>query len=229
MHFTSHVLTVLATSLLVATANAAPKCHVGTAWPDPSNCHKFFECSSGGIPVHKSCGPGTAYSPKLKICDYEQRVPSCHRSGKPDWKPHWSTDDDDKGKGKGKGKDQWSKNEFEKEKRQDLHSGWYRGDDHKHRHPDPRPHHWWNEHFEDHRARPEWPVGGYENAEDNSEQSNEETNGDANEEVNEEVNEETKKRRREWPVGGYDNAEDNSEQSNEQNEENNEENNEDSQ
>lgn len=203
MHFTNQLLTVLAASLLAATAAAAPKCHVGTAWPDSRDCHKFFECAAGGIPVRKSCGPGTAYSPRLKICDYEENVPSCHR-GKPDWKPHWSTDDKgkDKGKGKGKGKDEWPKNKYEQEKRQDLHSGWEHDDEHKHRHPYPhRP--WWNEHSGDHRPHREWPGYGDYNGEETTDETNEETTeettaestgettGETNEDTTEDTSEDT--------------------------------------
>ncbi|KAL4771209.1 hypothetical protein BDW60DRAFT_208462 [Aspergillus nidulans var. acristatus] len=55
------------------------KCYVGSAWPGKVDCRKFWECAAGGIPVCKSCGPGTAYSPELGVCDYEWKVQSCRR------------------------------------------------------------------------------------------------------------------------------------------------------
>ncbi|KAL4995882.1 hypothetical protein BDV10DRAFT_187608 [Aspergillus recurvatus] len=68
-------------SILVAPAIAAPapgaSCHVGAAWPDHHDCHKFFECAAGGIPVRKACGPGTAYNAEIGVCDYEWKVHSC--------------------------------------------------------------------------------------------------------------------------------------------------------
>ncbi|KAL2837949.1 hypothetical protein BJY01DRAFT_251180 [Aspergillus pseudoustus] len=58
---------------------AGEKCRVGSVWADPSDCHKFWECAAGGNPVRKTCGPGTAYSEKLGVCDFEGNVPSCRR------------------------------------------------------------------------------------------------------------------------------------------------------
>ncbi|CBF89361.1 hypothetical protein AN0499.2 [Aspergillus nidulans FGSC A4] len=76
-------LSLLAASLsvLLAPVTAAPapgtSCHVGASWPDHHDCHKFFECAAGGHPVRKTCGPGTAYSPEIGVCDYEWKVRSC--------------------------------------------------------------------------------------------------------------------------------------------------------
>ncbi|KAL4871342.1 hypothetical protein BDV12DRAFT_194409 [Aspergillus spectabilis] len=83
MHFPYQALTLFAASLLLSTASAAATCNVGSAWPDKHDCHSFFECGAGGIPVRKTCGPGTAYSPKIGVCDYEYKVPSCY---------HWNND-----------------------------------------------------------------------------------------------------------------------------------------
>ncbi|KAL5041567.1 hypothetical protein BDW71DRAFT_201263 [Aspergillus fruticulosus] len=62
-------------SILVSPITAAPtpgaSCHVGAVWPDHHDCHNFFECAAGGIPVRKTCGPGTAYSAEIGVCDYE--------------------------------------------------------------------------------------------------------------------------------------------------------------
>ncbi|KAL4907210.1 hypothetical protein BDW74DRAFT_175991 [Aspergillus multicolor] len=79
MHFTIKPFALLAASLLIATTTAAPNhnCHVGSAWPDHHDCHAFFECAAGGIPVRKVCGPGTAYSPDIGVCDYEWKVWAC--------------------------------------------------------------------------------------------------------------------------------------------------------
>ncbi|KAL6232461.1 hypothetical protein BDW75DRAFT_242927 [Aspergillus navahoensis] len=76
---------------ILATAAPAPggSCHVGAAWPDHHDCHNFFECAAGGIPVRKTCGPGTAYSPEIGVCDYEWKVRSCkHHSGEDKHKAH---------------------------------------------------------------------------------------------------------------------------------------------
>ncbi|KAL5335317.1 hypothetical protein BJX70DRAFT_375538 [Aspergillus crustosus] len=78
MHFSLKALAVLAT-LLISTTSATATCKVGAAWPDRHDCHNFFECGAGGIPVRKTCGPGTAYSPKIGVCADEYKVPSCHR------------------------------------------------------------------------------------------------------------------------------------------------------
>ncbi|RHZ58350.1 hypothetical protein CDV55_103695 [Aspergillus turcosus] len=81
MHFTLQTLSALAASLLFSSVSAFPRCHPGEAWPDVQDCHNFFECASGGIPVLKTCGPGTAYCPVTGVCDYEFKIPSCHPHG----------------------------------------------------------------------------------------------------------------------------------------------------
>ncbi|CEN60397.1 hypothetical protein ASPCAL02837 [Aspergillus calidoustus] len=80
---TLKALTGLSAALLIPTISAAPngRCEVGETWRDWKDCHGFFECAAGGIPVRKVCGPGTAYSPHIGVCDYEWKVPTCHRSG----------------------------------------------------------------------------------------------------------------------------------------------------
>jgi hypothetical protein len=46
----------------------------------PTDCMKFYECAKGmGPPEHpdvieKTCGPGTFYNPKSKICDWPENV-----------------------------------------------------------------------------------------------------------------------------------------------------------
>ncbi|OGM44761.1 hypothetical protein ABOM_007342 [Aspergillus bombycis] len=81
MQFTTKSLAIFAASLLAVTAAARPSCETGGRWPDAKDCHSFFECGSGGIAVHKTCGPGTAYDSRLNICDYEHKIPSCHGHG----------------------------------------------------------------------------------------------------------------------------------------------------
>ncbi|RHZ61810.1 uncharacterized protein CDV56_107079 [Aspergillus thermomutatus] len=83
MQFTIQALSVLAASLFFSTASAAPQCQPGAAWPDVHDCHNFFECAAGGIPVLKTCGPGTAYCPQTGVCDYEFKIPACHPHGPP--------------------------------------------------------------------------------------------------------------------------------------------------
>ncbi|RDW70531.1 chitin binding peritrophin-A domain-containing protein [Aspergillus mulundensis] len=82
MQLPINTLTLLAASLLIATSTAAPTdptCHVGATWPDHHDCHRFYECAAGGTPVRKTCGPHTAYSAELGVCDYEWRVSTCRR------------------------------------------------------------------------------------------------------------------------------------------------------
>jgi hypothetical protein len=74
-------LGALSAALLIPVISAAPngRCEVGETWRDWNDCHGFFECAAGGIPVRKVCGPKTAYSPHIGVCDYEWKVPTCHR------------------------------------------------------------------------------------------------------------------------------------------------------
>ncbi|EAW15027.1 carbohydrate-binding module family 14 protein [Aspergillus clavatus NRRL 1] len=81
MQFTYKALSALAVSFFFSTASAVAHCKPGQAWPDVHDCHNFFECASGGVPVLKTCGPGTAYCPKTGICDYEFKNPACRLHG----------------------------------------------------------------------------------------------------------------------------------------------------
>ncbi|RHZ67346.1 carbohydrate-binding module family 14 protein [Aspergillus thermomutatus] len=79
MQFIYQALSILAASLLFSSATA--QCNVGQAWPDSTDCHNFYECASGGTPVLKTCGPGTAYCPTTGVCVYEQNIASCFHKG----------------------------------------------------------------------------------------------------------------------------------------------------
>ncbi|EIT74464.1 hypothetical protein AO1008_04095 [Aspergillus oryzae 100-8] len=82
MQFTSFkALAIFAASFFAFSAAAHPSCETGAVWADPHDCHSFFECAAGGIPVRKTCGPGTAYNSRFGICDYEEKVRSCHGHG----------------------------------------------------------------------------------------------------------------------------------------------------
>jgi hypothetical protein len=82
-------------------------CHVGSAWPDKVDCRKFWECAAGGIPVRKSCGPGTAYSAELGVCEHESKVQSCHHhKNENEWSAHSQGEGDDK---------KWQHEEFSKD------------------------------------------------------------------------------------------------------------------
>ena len=82
MHFHYQTLGAVLASLVFSTASAA-YCRVGDMWPDMHDCHNFFECAAGGIPVLKTCGPGTAYCHETRVCDYEGKIPLCSHKG---WK-----------------------------------------------------------------------------------------------------------------------------------------------
>ncbi|KAL4885925.1 hypothetical protein BJY04DRAFT_214123 [Aspergillus karnatakaensis] len=97
MHFPTQALALLAAVFITGTT-AAATCKVGAAWPDSHDCHSFWECGAGGIPVRKTCGPGTAYSPSIGVCDYEYKVPSCH---------HWGHGKEHGNWGHGKGHGNW--------------------------------------------------------------------------------------------------------------------------
>ncbi|GAB1200337.1 hypothetical protein APSETT444_009707 [Aspergillus pseudonomiae] len=81
MQFTTKALAIFAASLFALTASAHPSCETGARWPDQRDCHNFYECAAGGVPVRKTCGPGTAYDSRFSICDYEHKVPSCRGHG----------------------------------------------------------------------------------------------------------------------------------------------------
>ncbi|GKZ54619.1 hypothetical protein AnigIFM56816_006894 [Aspergillus niger] len=78
MRFTYQALAVFISSLLVNSA-AAHACESSAVWPDPADCHHFYQCNPGTEPAHKVCGAGTAFNPKISACDYEQNVPSCFK------------------------------------------------------------------------------------------------------------------------------------------------------
>ncbi|KAK6819256.1 hypothetical protein RU639_008100 [Aspergillus parasiticus] len=82
MQFTSFkALAIFAASFFAFSAAAHPSCKTGAVWADPHDCHSFYECAAGGISVRKTCGPGTAYNSRFGICDYEEKVRSCHGHG----------------------------------------------------------------------------------------------------------------------------------------------------
>lgn len=82
-------LSVLFASLVATSAAAPPPphklppCKPGHFWPDPFDCHSFFECDAGHQPVRKTCGPGTAYCWEVGVCVHEEDVPTCHHGGPP--------------------------------------------------------------------------------------------------------------------------------------------------
>ncbi|XP_023031907.1 uncharacterized protein LOC6643128 isoform X2 [Drosophila willistoni] len=55
--------------------NTEPKCPAGVngLHPHPFDCTKFLNCANGQTFV-QSCGPGTAFSASLLICDYKNKV-----------------------------------------------------------------------------------------------------------------------------------------------------------
>ena len=106
MQFTSFkALAIFAASLFAFSAAAHPSCETGATWPDQRDCHSFFECSAGGVPVRKTCGPGTAYDSRFGICDYEEKVRSCHGHGPAG---HGESPEGHGHEGKGHGNGQWS-------------------------------------------------------------------------------------------------------------------------
>lgn len=79
MQPTYHTISALAALMLITSAAAvpAPAVAAAAAWPDPQDCHRFYECPVGGKPVLKTCGPGTAFQQATSVCDYEHLVASC--------------------------------------------------------------------------------------------------------------------------------------------------------
>ncbi|KAJ5753522.1 uncharacterized protein N7511_007675 [Penicillium nucicola] len=80
MQFTYQTISTFVAFVLFSAVNAAPVSEVAAgavAWADPADCHKFYECPSGGTPVLKTCGPGTAFQARTSVCDYEYNVASC--------------------------------------------------------------------------------------------------------------------------------------------------------
>ena len=47
------------------------------SYADPSDCTKFYQCSSNSPPVKQSCPAGTVYNPKSQVCDWPYNVPGC--------------------------------------------------------------------------------------------------------------------------------------------------------
>uniref|UniRef100_A0A914YCD3 Chitin-binding type-2 domain-containing protein n=1 Tax=Panagrolaimus superbus TaxID=310955 RepID=A0A914YCD3_9BILA len=47
--------------------------------PDPLDCRRFYQCTNGRW-VGKNCGPGTAWSGVLGVCDHIRNVPACART-----------------------------------------------------------------------------------------------------------------------------------------------------
>ena len=45
---------------------------------DPTDCHFYYHCSKDKI-ARFQCGPGTAFSEQLKVCDHEYNVHRCGR------------------------------------------------------------------------------------------------------------------------------------------------------
>lgn len=54
---------------------AEPRCAPGSSGmqPHPYDCTKFLHCDNGRTFI-KDCGPGTAFSPSLQICDFKYKV-----------------------------------------------------------------------------------------------------------------------------------------------------------
>lgn len=45
-------------------------------FPHPETCKKFLQCANG-VTYVMDCGPGTAFNPITKVCDWPYNVPSC--------------------------------------------------------------------------------------------------------------------------------------------------------
>lgn len=48
--------------------------------PHPSDCTRFINCANGNMHIQQ-CGPGTAYSIPLKVCDFKNKVDCTGREG----------------------------------------------------------------------------------------------------------------------------------------------------
>ncbi|XP_059216986.1 uncharacterized protein LOC106092183 isoform X3 [Stomoxys calcitrans] len=48
--------------------------------PHPSDCTKFINCANGNVHIQE-CGPGTAFSKTMKVCDFKQKVDCTGRGG----------------------------------------------------------------------------------------------------------------------------------------------------
>ncbi|XP_036221756.2 uncharacterized protein teq isoform X3 [Bactrocera oleae] len=51
---------------------ACPANSMGT-YPHPQDCRKFLSCTNGIVDI-KDCGPGTAWSVEMEVCDFEKTV-----------------------------------------------------------------------------------------------------------------------------------------------------------
>uniref|UniRef100_A0A1B6CJC3 Chitin-binding type-2 domain-containing protein n=1 Tax=Clastoptera arizonana TaxID=38151 RepID=A0A1B6CJC3_9HEMI len=59
----------------IVTDDGRVKCPDGASglYPHPSNCYKFLNCDHGRTFI-MDCGPGTAFNPKISVCDYPNNV-----------------------------------------------------------------------------------------------------------------------------------------------------------
>lgn len=48
--------------------------------PHPSDCTKFINCANGNVHI-QDCGPGTAFSIPMKVCDFKDKVDCSGRGG----------------------------------------------------------------------------------------------------------------------------------------------------
>jgi len=54
-----------------------PKCSVnGAYYADPADCQKYYQCVNGQL-VTLFCGPGLAFNPTTRLCDFPSNVPGC--------------------------------------------------------------------------------------------------------------------------------------------------------
>ncbi|XP_067647442.1 uncharacterized protein teq isoform X2 [Eurosta solidaginis] len=62
--------------------NVQTLCPVGVDGlaPHPNDCTKFLNCANGKTHV-QSCGPGTAFSISMKVCDFKEKVDCIGRDG----------------------------------------------------------------------------------------------------------------------------------------------------
>lgn len=62
--------------------NVEVLCPVGAEGlqPHPSDCTRFINCANGNMHIQQ-CGPGTAYSITMKVCDFKHKVDCSGREG----------------------------------------------------------------------------------------------------------------------------------------------------
>ncbi|XP_075162252.1 tequila isoform X2 [Haematobia irritans] len=65
-----------------ATDNVDVLCPAGSQGlePHPSDCTKFINCANGNVHI-QDCGPGTAFSIPMKVCDFKEKVDCSGRGG----------------------------------------------------------------------------------------------------------------------------------------------------